>query len=323
MSVIAVVVALLVVVVVLDRVLPRPMSRLALGLQHGLGGLRMRSAGIPGFEIAYLEGGRGDPLVLVHGIGADKDNFAPIAPFLRGLGRIVAIDLPGFGDSTKPADGDYSIEKQVERLGAFLDTLGLERVHLGGSSLGGAIVLAFALLHPGRVRSLWLLAPAGVGAATESEMFRRYRERGEYALFAATTAEYDAVMRICFTRPPFVPYCVRHELALAASRNYALHTRIFRELLAGPTALEEMVAGLATPTLIVWGDRDRVLDVSGAAILRRSLPNSRLVIMPGLGHLPMLETPRRTAVDYRAFRASLREDVAEAAADVPRAAGAV
>jgi triacylglycerol lipase len=304
-SLLLIAVALVALVVVLERALPRPMSRLALAVQHAMGGLRARATTIPGFRIAYLDGGRGEPLVLVHGIGADKDNFAPIVPFLRGIGRIVALDLPGFGDSSKPADADYSIEAQADRLGEFLDSLQLARVHLGGSSMGGSIALGFALRHPERVRSLWLLAPAGVGSAAESEMFRRHRELGEFPLFARTPAEYAGVMKICFTRPPFVPRCVKYELAGAASRNYALHTRIFNQLVTGPFAIEETVAGLATPSLIVWGDRDNVLDVSGAEILHRALPNSELVIMPGVGHLPMLEVPRRAAAAYRAFRASL------------------
>ncbi|HLY37154.1 MAG TPA: alpha/beta fold hydrolase, partial [Candidatus Binatia bacterium] len=149
-TVVAVLVALVVLIVVLDRVLPEPMARLALALQHAVGGLRVGSVAIPGLTIAYLDGGRGEPLILVHGIGADKDNFAPIAPWLRGLGRIITLDLPGFGASSKPPDADYSIETQAERLGQFLDALALPRVHLGGSSMGGAIVLGFALRHPER-----------------------------------------------------------------------------------------------------------------------------------------------------------------------------
>ena len=310
-------------IVALDRLLPAPMARVALGLQRRVGRLRSRSTTIPGFEISYLEGGSGEPLVLVHGIGADKDNFAQIAPFLRGIGRIIAIDLPGFGDSGKPMDADYSIETQADRLAQFLDELGLPRVHLGGSSMGGAIVLAFAFRYPERAQSLWLLAPAGVGGAAESEMFRRYRERGEFPLFAETPEQFAGVMQICFTKVPFVPYSVRRELALTATRNYPLHTRIFRDLLGGPVAIEEIVAGLATPALIVWGDRDRVLDVSGAGILHRALPRSRLTIMPGIGHLPAIEAPRRTAADYRAFRASLVAGAALAPTDegARRAAG--
>jgi len=313
-AVVLVLAAIAAVILVLDRMLPGPTSRAALALQHAVGGLRVRSVAIPGFTIAYLDGGSGEPLVLVHGIGADKDNFAPIVPWLRGVGRVIALDLPGFGESSKPIDGDYSIDAQAGRLGQFLDALALPRVHLAGSSMGGAIVLTFARLHPARVGSLWLLAPAGIGNATESEMLRRHREHGEYPLFAATPDEYAGVMQICFTRTPFVPYCVRHELAIAAIRNYPLHTRIFRELVAQPFTLEQAVAGLPTPALIVWGDQDRVLDVSGAEVLHRALPASRMVTMPGVGHLPMLEAPRRTAADYRAFRASLRRIAAPQAA---------
>ena len=315
LSVLLTLLAIVAIIVVADRALPGPMSRVALAFQHALGGLRTRSTPIPGFDIAYLDGGRGEPLVLVHGIGADKDHFAQIAPFLRGIGRIIAPDLPGFGGSSKPADVDYSIEAQAERLGQLLDALHLPRAHFGGSSMGGPIVLEFALRHPERVQSLWLLAPAGVGGATESEMFRRHRELGEYALFAQAPEQYAAVIDFVFAKPPFIPYSVKHELAAAACGNYALHTRIFRELVGRPFTLEQAVAGLATPTLIVWGDQDHVLDVSGGAILHRALPNSKLVVMRGIGHLPMLEAPRRTAVDYRAFRAALARG--DSARDAP------
>src|SRR5439155_6073078 len=129
MAYLLVLLALVAVVVALDRLLPGPMARGALGLQRALGGLRIRSTSIRGFEIPYLDGGNGDPLVLVHGIGADKDAFAPVAPYLRGIGRVIALDLPGFGASSKPADADYSLEAQADRLGEFMDSVLLPRVH--------------------------------------------------------------------------------------------------------------------------------------------------------------------------------------------------
>src|SRR3546814_13121995 len=102
------------------------MAHAALSVQHWLGGVERKTLQIPGFEIAYLDGGSGEPLVMVHGIGADKDNWAQIAPFLRGPGRLIALDLPGFGDSGKPTDGDYSIVAQAERRGQFHDALTLQ-----------------------------------------------------------------------------------------------------------------------------------------------------------------------------------------------------
>ncbi|NGY06233.1 alpha/beta fold hydrolase [Solimonas terrae] len=303
--IVAFIFALAIAYVAADHLFPAPMSKGALAVQHWLGGVERKTLQIPGFQIAYLDGGQGEPLVMVHGIGADKDNWAQIAPFLRGSGRLIAPDLPGFGESSKPMDADYSIGAQAERLGQFLDALKLPRAHLAGNSMGGAIVLEFAHLHPERVQSLWLLDPAGVGSAKESEMFRAYRESGQFLLFARTPDDFAHVMSLVMSRQPPVPYSVKHELALAAAGNYELHTRIFRDLTAETPHLEQEVAGLATPTLIVWGLQDRVLDPSGAEILHQALPNSQLVMMPGVGHLPMLEAPHQAAADYRKFRAGL------------------
>jgi pimeloyl-ACP methyl ester carboxylesterase len=85
-------------------------------------------------------------------------------------------------------------------------------------------------------------------------------------------------------------------------RNFALEDRIFKQLRAD--SVEERIAGLATPTLIVWGEKDRAINVATANVLHRLLLNSQVAIMPGIGHLPMIERPRQSAEDYLRFRAS-------------------
>src|SRR3546814_13676834 len=119
------------------------MAHAALSVQHWLGGVERKTLQIPGFEIAYLDGGSGEPLVMVHGIGADKDNWAQIAPFLRGTGRLIALDLPGFGDSGKPTDDDYSIVAQADRPGQFIAVLKLPPAPFPGNSTGAPVVLEF------------------------------------------------------------------------------------------------------------------------------------------------------------------------------------
>lgn len=304
---IVIVAALFALYALADRLWPQAMARLTLATEHALGGLQERRVSIDGIDYAYLDSGEagGETLVLLHGFGADKDHFALVSIFLSGVGRIIAVDLPGFGASSKPIDADYTIAAQTERVRQFLAALKLPRVHLGGSSMGGAIALEFARRFPERVGSLWLLAPAGVLSARDSEMIRRYRASGESPLIARTPEQFAAVMDIALGQPPPTPYSVKHELALAAAANAPLHTRIFHDMVAAMPAFERSAAGLGTPALIVWGERDRVLDVSGASILHQALPNSRLIIMPGIGHLPMLEAPQRSARDYRRFRASL------------------
>lgn len=291
-----------------DHAFPEPMARHTLALQNRLAGLQEKQLEIPGFKIQYLDSGREDtaPLVLVHGIGADKGNFAPVSIFLSQY-RVIALDLPGFGASDKPLDADYSIAAQAERLGQFLDALHVEQVHLGGNSMGGAIILEYAHRHPERVRSLWLLDPAGVRSAKESEMLQRYRATGEMALFAKTPEQFASVLDIAMAKQPPLPYSVKHELALAAAANYPLHTRIFKDLVQSMPALEKEAAGLSTPSLIVWGEQDRVLDLSGADILHAALPKSQLLVMAGIGHLPMLEDPYHVAADYKRFRQGLTD----------------
>ncbi|HYW57375.1 MAG TPA: alpha/beta fold hydrolase [Polaromonas sp.] len=307
---IAALVALLVVsMAVLDRVIPEPMARTLIDLQRSVSGLQLKQAQIPGFDIPYLEGGPagGEALVLVHGIGADKDNFDRVAMHLTPQMRVISIDLPGFGDASKPADADYSIDKQVERLDQFLATLKIDRVHLGGSSMGGWIMASYAAAHPKKVSSLWLLDAAGVATAKPSGVLTAYTERGEYLLFAKTPQDFDRILLTVMSKPPYLPGSVKQVVTERAITNYDLHTRIFRDMVASqkPVFLESRVAGLLTPTLITWGEEDRATDVSGAKILHQLIPRSQLQILPGIGHLPHLEASSETAQAYLDFRKNL------------------
>ncbi len=304
---VVVVIALIGLYLAADRLAPETMAGATVKLQRGLAGMTAKQVSIPGFDIAYIESGEGEPLVMVHGIGADKDNFTPVAGLIKGLGRSIAVDLPGFGDSSKPENGDYSIPAQVEHLRAFMDALEIPAAHLAGSSMGGMIVASFAAKYPQRSKSLWLLAPAGLATAPEAGVRKVHRETGELLLFAQTPEQFERVLDTVFTQRPPLPWSVRQQLARRAVANYPLHKRIFEEISDHYTewALEPQVTDLETPTLIVWGDQDKALDVGGGAILKGLMPNAELIVLPGVGHLPMLEKPFRTARDYKAFRERL------------------
>lgn len=139
-------------------VFPQFVSGLARDFERSRSGLASRAVTLPdGLRMAYFEGGRGDTLVLLHGSGADKDHFAPIAPFLTRHYRIVVPDLVGSGDSSHPAGADLSPSAQADRLVAFCRALGIERPHVGGSAMGGRIALVWAAHQPAQVQSLWVL----------------------------------------------------------------------------------------------------------------------------------------------------------------------
>ena len=123
---------------------------------------------VDGRRIRYLRHGEGDPIVLLHGFGGDLDNWLFNRDALAEAGEVVAIDLPGHGGSSKEIR-DAGLEELTGVLGGVLDALGLERVHLVGHSLGGAVAAAWAAEHPDRVASLTLIAGAGLGEAISDE----------------------------------------------------------------------------------------------------------------------------------------------------------
>ncbi len=301
---IAVVLLLAAALLAFDFLAPAQAAKAGLGIERALAGLQARELSVDGYRVNYLEGGSGETLLLVHGFGADKDNFTKVTRHLTGQFRVIAIDLPGFGDSERLLQASYRIADQVTRLNSIAAALGLERFHLGGSSMGGQISASYAARYPQQVQSLWLLAPAGVAGAADSELFTAYRETGRSLLIAETPADFAGILDLTMSQPPFLPHSVKQVLAERAASDYSLHKRIFEEI-KGSEPLNAQVAGLAVPTLIVWGEEDRALDVSGAPILQQLLAAAELQQMPDIGHLPMLEAPAETAARYLAFTAGL------------------
>lgn len=300
-TVAAVLAALLVVPLLANRLAPLTAARLGMDLERWRAGLRLKRAAVPGFVMPYLEGGSGAPLVLVHGFGGDKDNFTRIARFLTPHYHVVIPDLPGFGEATRDAAASYTIAEQVERLRAFLDQVAPGPVHLGGNSMGGFIAAQFAATYPQRVASLWLLDPAGTAAAQSSAILERYRDTGDIPLLLRQVGDIDRMITSATHREPFLPYCVRRALGQRGVADHALHSQIMHQLTTAPL-LEQQYRELAAPTLIVWGQQDRILDPSGAAALGALFRRNRTILMPNIGHLPMLEAPRQSARDYLAFR---------------------
>lgn len=282
---------------------PDTATRVLIDVERQRSGLVRKEINLPsGLRYAYLEGGQGEPLILLHGFGGNKDNFTRVARFLTPHFRVIIPDHIGFGDSSHPKDADYSPIAQAANLHAFSQACGIQTLHLGGNSMGGQIAMTYAAIYPNDVKSLWLLDPAGVWSGPESEVRKIIRETGHNPLMVRTEDEYAALFTLVMNEPPYIPRRIMNVMAKERIQNFALEERIFNQLVVD--SVEGRIRGLATPGLIVWGDRDRAIDVGTADVLHKLLPNSEVVIMSGVGHVPMIERPRQSAEDYLRFRAS-------------------
>lgn len=274
-------------------------------LQRSVAGLERHEATLPdGNRIVYLEGGSGDPLILIHGFGANKDNFDLVARSLVGRWHVVVPDLLGFGESSHPQDADYSPAAQAERVRALASVLGLgPKVHLGGSSMGGHISLSWAAAHPGEVASLWLLDSGGIWSGPTSELAATIQRTGVNMLVASNEEEFRRLFQFAMSKPPPMTDGMLDVLAQDRIRNHDLELRIFAQVRGDH--LEDRIRGLRVPALIVWGREDRAIHVGTADVLHGLLPDSRVVVLDGIGHLPMIEAPGRVVADYLAFRDGL------------------
>lgn len=300
--------------VALYLISPSNFVRLAVASERWAAGLQHHEIDIPGFRVHYLDsggsglpsGGQGPPLLLVHGFGGDKDNWTRVARHLRKRYRVIAVDLPGFGESDAPRDVPYRIADQVERLHAFTQALGLSRVHLGGNSMGGNVVGTYAAKYPNEVGSLWLIACSGVSRAPQSELRQFIADTGTNPLAPGTPEQYRTMLGWVMARPPFIPGAVLDTLSARAVAARTLRDRQYADLVDEANGIDRLMVNLPIQTHVLWGEQDRVLNVRAVDVLMAILPLSSRTIMPGIGHLPMLEAPALTAEDYFAFRKASR-----------------
>lgn len=256
-----------------------------------------------GSRYVYLDGGRGEPLLLLHGFGGNKDNFSRVAEYLTGHYRVIIPDHLGFGESQSKADIDYGCQAQAVRLAELLDHLGIGNVHLGGNSMGGQIALSFAARFASRVESLWLLNSAGIWSVAGSEEWRQAEREGNNLLLVRCAEDYASLLKYSMYAPPELPKALIRALAASRISNLEREQRVFQAVTED--SIEERVRGLKIPALLVWGDEDRIISPAAADVLSDLLDNVQLIRLPQVGHLPMLECPERVARDYRQFRANL------------------
>ncbi|GGC13411.1 alpha/beta fold hydrolase [Pseudoduganella buxea] len=236
----------------------------------------------------------GDAVVMLHGAASDKSAWVRLAARLRSPWPLLIPDLPGHGDSPASPDMRFDIAAQAGRLLAFLDALGIRRAHLVGNSMGGAIALRVAAAHPAQVGSLILIASAGAEARPGWLKTRYGGGGGNPMVDVDDAAAYRAMLRIGMEAPPHIPRFLVGALARRYRARRELNARIEREIY-GDLDQTPVLDRVLADTLVIWGAEDRVLHVDDAELLRARIRHSSKVVLPGVGHVPMVEAPAQVA----------------------------
>jgi abhydrolase domain-containing protein 6 len=272
-------------------------------------------AGLARYEVqvddhrwAYLDGGEGEVILFIHGYGMEKDAWDIFAKNWTKSYRLIVPDLPGFGETTKSDSSVYGLPHQVKRLDRFMNLLGIPSFHLAGISMGGAMAAYYAGERPEKVKSLFLMAPAGVLSRVPSEAWREYQEKGKIVLLYKNTEQFDALLDAVFYRKPFVPRSFKRYFAKKGVLEYRLREKILRDLERdGIDILEDRLPEVGAPTLVVWGENDRILHVSGAEKFQRALRDCRVITLGECGHVVFFDQPEATRQAYQDFLQDMKK----------------
>jgi pimeloyl-ACP methyl ester carboxylesterase len=263
-----------------------------------------------------------EPALYIHGLGGASTNFTDVADLLSPWFDGHAIDLPGFGRSGPPRNGDYSIAAHAGLVIAHLEQSGRGPVHLVGNSMGGAISIAVASSRPDLIRTLTLISPAvpdlkpksggdallplllipGIGSRALARL-----DRGSAEVRAR------AIINLCFAHPERVPANrMAESIAEVEARRgmpwahdamlSSLRGLVRTYLTAGQASPWRAMQRITAPSLVIWGELDKLVDVANAPRTARTIPDATLLVLPDIGHTAQLEDPAVTARAILALR---------------------
>jgi pimeloyl-ACP methyl ester carboxylesterase len=265
-------------------------------------------------------------IILLHGSNADLHTWEPWAENLKADYRVIRFDQAGHGLTGPDPKGDYTRKNYVEHIRLVADKLGVERFILGGNSMGGKHAVAFAAAYPERIAALVLVDASGMPMLTPQAMEgdrentgkRRGTTTGNLGFAIAAMPGINRIVEQVTPRS-LIEQSLRQSVSVESIVSEEMIDRYW-ELLRYPgnrrATLErfsipydplgrEKFAAIDAPTLIIWGEEDRLIPVAAGRYLHDVMPQSELVIYPGIGHLPQEEAAAQSLADLRAWLATL------------------
>ncbi|MBQ0764311.1 alpha/beta fold hydrolase [Marinobacter psychrophilus] len=298
---------LLLSIVLLSACSRQDIYQKAIGFERSTAGLEAASITLGELDIAYLRNAdmnSGDTIVMVHGFGANKDNWTRMARELANKFNVYAIDLPGHGESSKPLDLGYRLDQQVAHLARILQALDIAEMHMMGNSMGGAITALYAATYPEQIKTAVLFDPAGI-LEYESELFDLV-VAGDNPLIPSKPGDFKRLMDFALEKKPFIPWPVLGVMEDQALANQTVNEVIFTAIRDADLEpdFRTVIARIKAPVLVVWGKEDRVIDYRNGEVFVDIIPGARLEVLDGVGHVPMIEAPEESARLFLEFAKS-------------------
>jgi pimeloyl-ACP methyl ester carboxylesterase len=256
-------------------------------------------------RISTLEMGQGEPVLLLHGLGGTRASMFDTASALSDRYRVYAVDLPGFGSSSKPAIGGYNPGWFAEILLGLMDELGLPSARVVGNSMGGRIAIEMGLMAPERITALGLLCPAVAwikrGFHPIVRLLRPEFGRLPHAFSrSVVSSQFWGVFHDPDCLDPAVgevmidEFCRIYASAGARYAFLASARNIYLEKPSGRGGFYPRLAELKPPALFVWGSQDPLVPPAFGRHVNKWLPSARQVTLPDCGHVPQVEQPEQT-----------------------------
>ena len=268
----------------------------------------------PGLRVHYRDVGNRDGrvLVLIHGSNASLHTWEPWVQILGKEYRIISMDLPGHGLTGQNPSGTYDSATYVGVVDRLLTRLNVKKAIIGGNSMGGGVTWMYTLTHPEKVEAMLLVDASGQPSAKSGNIpigFRLMRMPviKEAARFIAPRSIFEASVKTSMSVQSKIDAKLidRYwELNRYPGNREATMKRFanVQNMRAGNT---EKLATIKVPAMIMWGEEDNLIPVSAARWFADALPQAKLIIYPGVGHIPMEEIPEKSAADVKAWLDSL------------------
>jgi len=259
---------------------------------------------IDGQTITYDSTGKGENILLIHGLFASKDQWQNLTPYLSEKGyHVIAPDLPGYGKNLNLADNRAFPKVQIKLLHQLVQKLHLGKVNIAGSSMGGYVAALYAKQYPSEVSTLAFMGgPFGIQPPNPSKV-DKLLEKGVNPFIPATEKQLHDELVLLFNKSPKLSPENIQKILSRYTTDKTKYTKVWAQTTTKNRSLFNKPFSINFPTLIIWGDQDNVFDVSAATILKNNIANSALVIVGNGSHLLFIEDPQGVARHYLNFLA--------------------